>query len=214
MFFSVVASALYFALEWFKSSIFSRLRRVADPSYSDDPEAFDFEAMGKWIVFEQCFDLLCILLLFLPGWLSSVSVVRNLLVLGLPKLRKKAKFVRLLYVSLERGYRAASTARAALEKNAVFAVSQGLCLACLVVDPSDHVLGFLLVRQSGALWQSLYTISGVEFLSRKVFTTVLNTGQLLLLLINLKLMSDPLFCVAVLVYVYQLTKPLMGFYLK
>lgn len=205
-------SGVSFLLEMFKDKLFARLRKAADPSPQDE-ENFDFEAMSKWIVFEQFFDLMCVMLVIFPGWICSFSCWRNLLTASLPKLRKKALFWRALYVSMETGYRSANAIRAAVEKNYVSLVSHSLCFASLVFGLSDHLIGFLLVRQFAALLQSLYTISGIEFLSRKVFSTVLNVAQLVLILANLKI-NDPLFCAMEAIYVYQLVKPLAGFYFK
>jgi hypothetical protein len=182
--------------------------------FAKDPESFDFEAMGKWIVFEQVFDLLCLLIMLLPGWFSVVSVYRNWFVLSFPRLRKKGLFVRRVYISLERGYRAANIVRCGIERNVVNLISHALVMVNLVFNThTDYLVGFLLVRQFAALWQSLFTLSGIEFVSRKSFTTALNVAQILLMVFNVKL-TDWLFSAMLIVYSYQLLKPLYGVFKK
>ncbi len=205
----IFLSLLYFALEFWKEKVFARLRNAFDPSSAS--EDFDFEAMSKWIVFEQVFDLVCLLLMIVPAWLSTASCWKSLLFFSLPRLRKKGLLIRGFYISFEKGYRLANVVRSGLEKNVVMVLSHGLVLACLVFAMSDHLIGFLVMRQLSALLQSLYTLSGME--SRKVFTTIVNVFQLLVIFLNLHVF-DYWFSAMTAIYVYQLGKPLVGFYLK
>jgi hypothetical protein len=204
-----VATVSYGCLDRFKERVFNWLRRRADPTY--DPEAFDEASFTKWLLFEQVFDLLCVVLLVLPGWLALVSSWRFLLSLSFPRFRKKATRLVALYLAMERGYRISGSIGAALERNWTSLLSHATVLGALFFSPSTAVVaGFLLMRQFAALWQSLFTLFNLDnLLPRKWFTAVLNAGQLLLILCNLEL-RDAAYMAMAAVYVFQCARSLYG----
>ena len=204
-----VASVLYCCLDRFKERVFGWIRRQADPSF--DPDAWDEDSFAKWTLFEQVFELLCILLLVLPGWLALVSSWRFLFSLSLPRLRGKATRLAALYLALEKGYRLSGAVGGAAERNWILVLSHGTALTALFFSPAPAaVAGFLLMRQFAALWQSLFTLFSLEKLLPRIwFSSLLHAGQLVLILLNLPL-RDPAFLAMAAVYAYQCARPLYG----
>ncbi len=207
----VLVSVAYGALDLFKERLFGHVRRAADPSY--DPEVFDLDALGKWLAIEQVFDLVCVMVMLVPGWMATTSSWRFFLSFSLPKVRQKAVRLAAVYLAMERGYRVSMAVKSVREKAYVTALSHVSVAAVLLSSPpSPAIAGFLLLRQYAALWQSLFTLLNLDGrVSRKWFTATLTGGQMLLILFNMQ-WRDPLYCVMTAFYLFQCGKTLDGFF--
>ena len=209
-----------FLLDLYAEQLFERLKRVADPSA--DQEEFDFDSMARWARFEQVFQLLCVFAVFVPGWLALRSGWTFWLRLSLPRVRKRARTLLRGYLALECGFRASSTVRAVKGRNWWTLASHGTALAAILLQPSLSgqsarlLAGFLLLRQTTAIWQALFTVLQAEnFVSRRGFSLGVNGLQSVLLLANcvpLLRAAHPSVPVAVAVYLLQLSRSIVGFF--
>jgi hypothetical protein len=227
---------LYFVLDFFKGTallqfygdggffvlfflfsldrVFDSIKRAADPNYGS--EEFDFDSLVRWTRFEQVFDFLTVLVLFLPGWLCLTSSWKFWLVLSLPRLHKK-RSVR-FYLPLEVGYRLSSLLRALKAKNWINSLSNFAVLLAIFGDPAAtrHIASFLLFRHMVAIWQSLFTILNLEnVISRKYFSLSLNVAQALLIIVgSVKwgLFMRPLVALMILSYLLPKCREIWGFF--
>lgn len=221
----VVLSLLSAAFEWFKEGLFGRLRRAVEPSSgsSSGEGEFDFDAEVRWSRFEQIWDLACLLLLLLPGWLSTSSSWRHVLHLSLPRIRSRVTGLLRFYLALESGFRLASTARSLRAKSWLAAASHAsILLALLLVNdwtlqPARFIASFLLLRQMTAVWQALFTVFSMDnLINRRYFSLVLNGAQIVLLLGGAirerqTLLASPVLIAMILPYALQLARALQGF---
>lgn len=212
MLLSWLVSAVYFAVDWWKDRLFRALRVAADPSFDPSNPYGDMDAYAKWMRFEQLFDLALVLLLMLPGWWSLTSSWRFVVTLSLPRVRRKATVAVRWFLAFERGYRASQVLGSARERSWASLASHASVLACLLMAESEPLLApLLMLRHFGALWQSLFTLFGLdERVPRVWFSNAVASVQIALIVLNVRPSASPWFLLLVAVFVVEKGRALVA----